>query len=427
MLSATSRPSNTQPDNLLNTLTKFPASPHHRPSPSLTSISISQTTCPGEITGQTRQSTKSDYSLLHQGYTGPQRYPDLLSLNFANSCGSTFVGTPNTSILPIPQPQPVNHTTADNNTDQDYLALVSERAGTGNTGHYLPGNQGKHQRHPNALPHAGPLVNPWYSVTPVHQQYLSQSQLAYTSRPALNHISHSKTAGAFVSQNHSTSASILQPTKKKTVERLRTLDTVQETTSVNSSAQVGRTMNSMPPPPPPMHQNPGAMGGSYGSSAPATDKADITDALTMAGIDLREEEALASQLAVAAHTGPTSAEEAQIRDIAEKRANHANDPFLSFKVSEDRIRQIAMKNGLTVNSGVQGQPTSNEMMTYMSLSTRDYLLPLLTRAWSIARYRREGHSTITGEWAPYVKGGIKTTVGPDGTVQPSQNNPLKRK
>ncbi|KAA8892833.1 transcription initiation factor TFIID component TAF4 [Sphaerosporella brunnea] len=165
-------------------------------------------------------------------------------------------------------------------------------------------------------------------------------------------------------------------------------------------------------------------------TAPAskpTDPTDLADALTSAGIDLKEEEArLASggghgmSFNVDPYTGALSQEDAhrmEQRMRAQGRAIHTNDPFLNFTVLSNRIlNKTHAENCSAFSIADNNQPSHNqnvELITLVSLAARERLKTLLTRSMALAKVRRRPQTHITGEWADCVEG-VTPEIRPDG-------------
>ena len=208
----------------------------------------------------------------------------------------------------------------------------------------------------------------------------------------------------------------------------------------------------MLPPPPPSQSQPTqsgsqtfsqSSGGAGGSQAPrATDTNELADVLASSGIDLREEEAhltLPSHLQYPAHNlAATTAAHLTARRQAELKANHANNPFLNARAMQNKIRLKARENNMTLGASLQQQQqqqqvgaqapvgmVAQDITTFLSLGTRERLAGLLTRSVVLARQRRVGNGSISGEWGSFVKGGEKhqSIVNEDGS---SGHNSLKR-
>lgn len=172
-------------------------------------------------------------------------------------------------------------------------------------------------------------------------------------------------------------------------------------------------------------------------TAPAskpTDPNDLADALTSAGIDLKEEEA---QLASFCSGGsvprpfnpdpyngvPLSKEDArklEVRRRAEMNINHANNPFLSFAgLSNVLLNKTLAQNckPFTLsdpagNISLSGQ--NADIITLLSLACRDRLNSLITRSIALAKARRRPQTHVTGEWADQVINGIR----PESVISP---------
>lgn len=154
-----------------------------------------------------------------------------------------------------------------------------------------------------------------------------------------------------------------------------------------------------------------------------TDISTVTDSVLSAGIDLREEEALLANVSLPPGTatqpssfnsqngsfGPQFAHPGDERRQAEYKARHENDPFLNFRLLQGRFFQVTRDNkvGNVVGGGMV--PTL-DMQVLLSLAAKERISTLLTRAAAIGRQRRQANGTITGEWAPLVKGGNKTNT-----------------
>ncbi|KAF8545456.1 transcription initiation factor TFIID component TAF4, partial [Trichophaea hybrida] len=186
--------------------------------------------------------------------------------------------------------------------------------------------------------------------------------------------------------------------------------------------------NSMPPPTVP-------------ASKP-TDPTDLADALTSAGIDLKEEEARLAQFSsggsfggsynVDPYTGmPVSQEDVQRveqRRRAALRANHLNDPFLNPQVLSNRLlSKLRAENTTSTLGDTAAAPNQNaDILALLSLACRERLNTLLTRSTVLARVRRRPQTIITGEWADYVEG-VTPEVRPDsGSAVSPQGASLKR-
>jgi hypothetical protein len=158
-------------------------------------------------------------------------------------------------------------------------------------------------------------------------------------------------------------------------------------------------------------------------TAPAskpTDPTDLADALTSAGIDLKEEEArLASggghhgmSYNVDPYTGaPLSQADAQRmeqRRQAQQRASHMNDPFLNPSLLSSRLfnkTRAENCNPFSITEPTLPNHAQNvEIVTLLSLACRERLKTLLTRSMALAKARRRPQTHITGEWADYVEG-----------------------
>ena len=173
-----------------------------------------------------------------------------------------------------------------------------------------------------------------------------------------------------------------------------------------------------------------------------TDPNDLADALTSAGIDLKEEEArLASfsagggvgSYAIDPYTGmPVSAEDAhamEVRRRAQLRTNHLNDPFLNPQVLSNRLlNKTRTENctAFTLDPAMAAGNQNTDIVTLLSLACRDRLNALLTRSTALAKVRRRPQTQITGEWADHVKG-ANAEGRPDSASATSPTGPsLKR-
>lgn len=181
---------------------------------------------------------------------------------------------------------------------------------------------------------------------------------------------------------------------------------------------------SMAPPPVPAQQ-----GNNQGQAAKGTDTNVLADALASAGIDIKEEEAQLANLGNQSGA-PTAAssfqstvdgsfgpgygqagvdEAARLRRIAEIKANHANDPFLNARQLAMKVYEVSKNNKLGNAFVGGGVSPSVDVQTLISLAAKERIATLLTRAVAIGRQRRQANGIITGEWAPLVKGGQKTS------------------
>ncbi|KAI5820262.1 transcription initiation factor TFIID component TAF4 [Pyronema omphalodes] len=186
--------------------------------------------------------------------------------------------------------------------------------------------------------------------------------------------------------------------------------------------QQQQAMNSMPPPTAP-------------ASKP-TDPTDLADALTSAGIDLKEEEARLAQFSntgfqhgynVDPYTGqPLSAEDAmriEHRRRAALKANHLNDPFLHPNVLAGILANKTRAENC--NQFVfDASGAGHDIVTLLSLAASERLKTLLTRSTALAKVRRRPQTTITGEWADRIAGA--TTEGGTNATSSSPKNNLKR-
>lgn len=173
-------------------------------------------------------------------------------------------------------------------------------------------------------------------------------------------------------------------------------------------------------------------------TAPAskpTDPTDLADALTSAGIDLKEEEARLAQFSntgfqhgynVDPYTGqPLSAEDAmriEHRRRAALKANHLNDPFLHPNV----LAGILANKTRTENCNqfvFDASGAGHDIVTLLSLAASERLKTLLTRSTALAKVRRRPQTTITGEWADKIAGA--TTEGGTNAASSSPKNNLK--
>ena len=144
------------------------------------------------------------------------------------------------------------------------------------------------------------------------------------------------------------------------------------------------------------------------------DPTDLADALTSAGIDLKEEEArLASGgTYTAEYNGypgmPLSQEEADLRMWAAVKANHLHDPFLDAQVLSNRLLIKTRNEGCTSftisDPAMPAHKENMDVVTLLSLACRERLNSLLTRSTALARVRRRPQTHITGEWADRVMG-----------------------
>lgn len=166
-----------------------------------------------------------------------------------------------------------------------------------------------------------------------------------------------------------------------------------------------------------------------------TDPTDLADALTSAGIDLKEEEARLTASTVDESRGPLNDDEAARivqRRAAESRASHLQSPFLEPHILSNRLfrkTRDSQCQSFTLNTGhgqiVTGGPAA-DIATLLSLACKERLNQFLTRAVFLARARRRAQNVVTGEWADSVKGAspdVKAVV-PDSAISPG--NPLKR-
>ncbi|TGZ83315.1 hypothetical protein EX30DRAFT_304589, partial [Ascodesmis nigricans] len=175
--------------------------------------------------------------------------------------------------------------------------------------------------------------------------------------------------------------------------------------------QQQQQLNSMPPPTTP-------------ASKP-TDPNDLADALTSAGIDLKAEEA---QLASFVPGGPRSQEEIYqqaMRQQAEHRSHHLNNPFLNPRA----VNQILLKkttsdhcqpfNVIEPNGAISLAGQGADIMTLLSLASRERMRDLLTRAVALAKARRRPQGIIHGPWADQVAGVKPEMKIPDATISPT--------
>lgn len=169
-------------------------------------------------------------------------------------------------------------------------------------------------------------------------------------------------------------------------------------------------------------------------TAPAskpTDPTDLADALTSAGIDLKEEEARLAQSSSGAgfggsynvdpHTGlPASLDDAQKAEQRRRvilRANHLNDPFLEPRALTSRLASKTRAENCaefvapdatappaTTAAAAVAASQSTDIVTLLSLACRERLNTLLNRSSALAKVRRRPQSTISGEWADYIEG-----------------------
>ncbi|KAL0635532.1 hypothetical protein Q9L58_005463 [Maublancomyces gigas] len=166
-----------------------------------------------------------------------------------------------------------------------------------------------------------------------------------------------------------------------------------------------------------------------------TDPTDLADALTSAGIDLKEEEARLTASTVDESRGPLNDDEAARivqRRAAESRTSHLQSPFLEPHILSNRLfrkTRDSQCQSFTLNTGhgqiVTAGPAA-DIATLLSLACKERLNQFLTRAVFLARARRRAQNVVTGEWADSVKGAspdVKAAV-PDSAISPG--NPLKR-
>ena len=147
------------------------------------------------------------------------------------------------------------------------------------------------------------------------------------------------------------------------------------------------------------------------------DPTDLADALTSAGIDLKEEEARLASGGnyTAQYNGypgmPLSQEEAnrqELRKRASVKANHLHDPFLNAHILSNRLLNKTQNEGCApFTIGDLSMPVHKENMdivALLSLACRERLTSLLSRSTALARVRRRPQTHITGEWADRVMG-----------------------
>ncbi|KAG0636927.1 hypothetical protein HOY80DRAFT_925010 [Tuber brumale] len=167
-------------------------------------------------------------------------------------------------------------------------------------------------------------------------------------------------------------------------------------------------------------------------SAPAskpTDPTDLADALTSAGIDLKEEEA---RLHIESNVSSLPEDQAiriVQRRYAESRANHLNNPFLEAPVLANRLlrktREAHCQPFTLTNSAGHAMTTGTQADTValLSLAARERVNQILTRAIVLARSRRKATNVVIGDWADAVKDA--TPDNQDNIVSPHTSN-LKR-
>ncbi|KAL7267338.1 hypothetical protein RUND412_010082 [Rhizina undulata] len=178
-----------------------------------------------------------------------------------------------------------------------------------------------------------------------------------------------------------------------------------------------------------------------------TDPSDLADALTSAGIDLKEEEAKLASFSTGTGSAsnsyldpslPPNSDEAYRlaqRRQAETRAVHLNNPFVDPRALSNRLlkktREAHCKE-FTLRDQTAGQVMTSgpqaDIVTLLSLACKERVTALLNRSIVLGRTRRRGHNVVTGEWANFVKG-YNPDNKPDSTtmISPRTNpNPLKR-
>ncbi|RPA99531.1 hypothetical protein L873DRAFT_1767248 [Choiromyces venosus 120613-1] len=168
-------------------------------------------------------------------------------------------------------------------------------------------------------------------------------------------------------------------------------------------------------------------------SAPAskpTDPTDLADALTSAGIDLKEEEA---RLHVESNVSSLPEDQAiriVQRRYAESRANHLNNPFLETPVLANRLSRKTREAhcqqfSLTNNAGqVMTTGTQADTVALLSLAARERVNQILTRAIVLARSRRKATNVVIGDWADAVKDAALDNQ--DSTIMSPHTINLKR-
>ena len=162
-------------------------------------------------------------------------------------------------------------------------------------------------------------------------------------------------------------------------------------------------------------------------SAPAskpTDPTDLADALTSAGIDLKEEEARLSHFTRA---GPGTLLEDEAtrlvqRRYAESRAHHLANPFLETPVLSSRLHRKTKDTQcqpFVLNTTTQPPPQGGQadIIALLSLGARERVNQIMTRAIVLARTRRKGTNVVTGEWANAVRGATLDN-GPASAISP---------
>lgn len=166
-----------------------------------------------------------------------------------------------------------------------------------------------------------------------------------------------------------------------------------------------------------------------------TDPTDLADALTSAGIDLKEEEARLTASTSSANPLASSSDEEAARIYhrrqAEMRAAHLTDPFLQPEILSNRLFRKTRDSAcqlFTLNAGngtivTHGQQA--DIATLLSLGCKERLNQFITRAVVLARARRRAQNVVSGEWADSVKGAsVDPKAIPDSAISPG--NPLKR-